>query len=84
MIISVPVSSSPPAALHPQIFYRYLPAPSAAHAFLSGRSDLYRRLRSDLHLATGFRFLLLRDKSCIFSLINMIFFSNNNVGCNQG
>lgn len=50
LFLSAPVSSSPPAALHPQISYKYLPASLAAHVFPAAQFFLCQQPQSGLHV----------------------------------
>ena len=50
LFLSAPVSSLPPAALHPQISYKYLPVSLIAHVFPAVQFFLFQQPQSGLHV----------------------------------
>ena len=50
LFLSAPVSSLPPAALHPQISYKYLPVSLIAHVFHAVQFFLFQQPQSGLHV----------------------------------
>ena len=50
LFLSAPVSSLPPAALHPQISYKYLPVSLIAHVFPAVQFFLCQQPQSGLHV----------------------------------
>lgn len=50
LFLSAPVSNLPPAALHPQISYKYLPVSLIAHVFPAVQFFLFQQPQSGLHV----------------------------------